>query len=99
MTTGKTIVTAKLSTQAMSILLFLPAFFLGRRAVVSRQASGAFPDTTLIWMMLTGLVFLEGCGLTVNKGATTVSRGTYPITITATSGSLAHTAVVNVVLQ
>jgi hypothetical protein len=99
MTTGKTIVTAKLSTQAMSILLFLPAFFLGRRAVVSRQASGAFPDTTLIWMMLMGLVFLEGCGLTVNKGATTVSRGTYPITITATSGSLAHTAVVNVVLQ
>jgi hypothetical protein len=99
MTTGKITVTAKLMTQTVSILLFLPALFLRRWAQVSGDPSGAYQGIYPICVVLAGLIFLAGCGLTVNKAATTVSSGTYSITITATSGSLVHTAVVNVVLQ
>lgn len=96
---GRTRVTATLMVQTVSLLLFLPALFLRRRAAVSADARGAYPGRPLIGVMLTGLTFLAGCGLTVNKVAKRVSSGTYPITITATSGLLVHTAVVNVVLQ
>ena len=94
MATGSTTVTATLITQAASILLLLPALFLRRLQGTSVCAKKISP-----WASLAGVIFLVGCGLTVNKSVTAISSGTYPITITATSGLLVHTAVVNVVVH
>lgn len=46
-----------------------------------------------------GLLLQAGCGLTVNKSAAVNSAVVYPVTITATSGNLHHSAILSVTVQ
>jgi hypothetical protein len=54
------------------------------------------------WLYATatlGVLLQAGCGVTMNKNAASNGTGVYPITITAVSGSLQHSAILTVTVQ
>ena len=94
------IITTKGTTTANALLeaqltAFMPAFALlitwgPGRLRRKRYASIA---------ALAGLLVLTGCGLHINSAAAFSNAGSYPLVITATSGSITHTATVTVQIQ
>jgi subtilase family serine protease len=88
---GSMTVTATLAAQVAALLPFAAILFLRKRRQCFALASAL-------------LLTLCGCGYHVNKTSALASEatddaGSYTVTITATSGTLVHTAVVKVIVQ
>ncbi len=53
-----------------------------------------------LWILASiGLLLQTGCGVTINKNGTATAAGVYPVTITALSGGIEHTAVLTVTVE
>jgi phosphoheptose isomerase len=85
-------VTASLQAQLAAFLPLATMLFFRRRRVAACAVAGGL------------LLAIAGCGyhanqVAVGEAAAAHTAGSYPITITATSGTLVHTAVVTVNVQ